>query len=88
MEAFERMLESWSSILSKKNFYPVGFFDNSFVQIFNVYLKCRLSPPDGTRASNNEYEKEITDIEESDKNKFKKQLQILGNFKKYLYKFI
>ncbi|XP_008554970.1 exportin-4 [Microplitis demolitor] len=78
MEAFERMLESWSSILSKKNFYPVGFFDNSFVQIFNVYLKCRLSPPDGTRASNNEYEKEITDIEESDKNKFKKQLQILG----------
>ncbi|KAH0541119.1 exportin-4-like [Cotesia glomerata] len=79
MEAFERMLESWSSILSKKSRYQDSFFEPSFVQIFNVYLKCRLSPPDGTRpVSNNEYEKEITDIEENDRNKYKKQLQTLG----------
>ncbi|CAD6221300.1 GSCOCG00005136001-RA-CDS [Cotesia congregata] len=79
MEAFERMLESWSSILSKKSRYQDSFFEPSFVQIFNVYLKCRLSPPDGTRSvSNNEYEKEITDIEENDRNKYKKQLQTLG----------
>ncbi|CAG5101281.1 Similar to Xpo4: Exportin-4 (Mus musculus) [Cotesia congregata] len=50
MEAFERMLESWSSILSKKSRYQDSFFEPSFVQIFNVYLKCRLSPPDGTRS--------------------------------------
>lgn len=79
MEAFERMLESWSSILSKKSRYQDSFFEPSFIQIFNVYLKCRLSPPDGTRpVSNNEYEKEITDIEENDRNKYKKQLQTLG----------
>lgn len=77
MEAFEKMLEIWSSILSKK-WFDMDFCRQRSIQIFNVYVKCHLSPPDGTRFIN-ETENEINNTEENDRDKFKKQLQIIGN---------
>lgn len=80
MEAFENLLETWISVLSDSPLFPPEFCKQSSVQIFNVYLQCHLSPPDGKRGAggkelNNE---EIDSNEEDDRAKFKEQLQIIG----------
>lgn len=49
MEAFEHILEAWSSILQDVQYYPEQIIKESSVQIFNQFLKTHLSPPDGTR---------------------------------------
>ncbi|OXU22639.1 hypothetical protein TSAR_013645 [Trichomalopsis sarcophagae] len=82
MEAFESMLETWVSGIVDKPIFPDEFYKQSSVQIFNIYLQCHLSPPDGTRGAggkelNNE---EIDATEEDDRSKFKEQLQTIGHF--------
>lgn len=82
MEAFECMLETWVSGMVDKPIFPNEFYKQSSVQIFNTYLQCHLSPPDGTRGAgakelNNE---EIDATEEDDRSKFKEQLQTIGHF--------
>lgn len=82
MEAFECLLETWISGPMELSMFSEEFLKHSAVQIFNTYLKCHLSPPDGTRGAggkefNNE---EIDAIEEDDRSKFKEQLQTIGNF--------
>ncbi|GAB1860941.1 Exportin-4 [Camponotus japonicus] len=81
MEAVERIFETWICILSTTYIFPPEFCKQSSIQIFNTYLRCHLSPPDGVKgvASKNINE-EIVDMEENDKVKFKEQLQIVGNF--------
>jgi len=49
MEAFDHMLEAWISVLSDSQVFPKDFCKQSSMQIFNTYLKCHLSPPDGSR---------------------------------------
>ncbi|CAG2060944.1 unnamed protein product [Timema podura] len=49
MEAFDHMLEAWISVLHNSQEFPKDFCKQSAMQIFNTYLKCHLSPPDGTR---------------------------------------
>ncbi|XP_015609401.1 exportin-4 isoform X2 [Cephus cinctus] len=86
MEAFERMLETWISILSEAHLFPSEFCKQSSAQMFNTYLKCHLSAPDGTRGdSTPDVQIQVTmdalDIaEENDRIRFKEQLQIIGNF--------
>lgn len=75
MEAFEHMLGVCVGIVRKASVFPPDFC----IQIFNTYLKCHLSPPDGTRGMGHELEaEEIGEIEEDDQTKFKDQLQSLG----------
>ncbi|XP_015117470.1 exportin-4 [Diachasma alloeum] len=81
MEAFEKMLETWSSVLSESHLFPTEFCQQSSAQIFNVYLKCHLSSPEGTRNSlQHDLNEDIDDSEEDDRAKFKEQLQTIGNF--------
>ncbi|XP_063971922.1 exportin-4-like isoform X2 [Diachasmimorpha longicaudata] len=81
MEAFEKMLDTWSSILSESHLFPTEFCQQSSVQIFNVYLKCHLSSPEGTRSTpQHNLNEDIDDSEEDDRTKFKDQLQTIGNF--------
>jgi hypothetical protein len=49
MEAFDHMLEAWISVLNDSQVFPKDFCKQSSMQIFNTYLKCHLSPPDGSR---------------------------------------
>ncbi|KAM0733116.1 Exportin-4 [Formica fusca] len=80
-EAVERIFETWICILSTTYIFPPDFCKQSSVQIFNTYLQCHLSPPDGVKGVNSKnINEEIVDMEENDKVKFKEQLQIVGNF--------
>ncbi|KAJ1532209.1 hypothetical protein ONE63_000829 [Megalurothrips usitatus] len=75
VEAFEHMLGVCVGIVRKASVFPPDFC----IQIFNTFLKCHLSPPDGTRGIGQEVEaEEIQDLEEDDRTKFKDQLQSIG----------
>ncbi|XP_069695986.1 exportin-4-like isoform X2 [Periplaneta americana] len=81
MEAFDHMLEAWISVLHDSQVFPKDFCKQSSMQIFNTYLKCHLSPPDGTRGQGRELDvEEIDETEEDDRTKFKDQLQTIGSF--------
>lgn len=77
MEAFDNMLEAWTSIIPK---YTESSNDNlvqSAMQIFNTYLKCHIAPPDGCRGN---LDDEVDEIEDNDRVKFNEQLQTIGMF--------
>ncbi|XP_034940130.1 exportin-4-like [Chelonus insularis] len=74
-EAFEKILETWIALklISLENYPQLS------AQIFDIYLKSKLSPPQGFHViSQQELEAEITEIEENDREKFKGQLQLVG----------
>ena len=49
-EAYEKILESWMSFLqASKDGLPSGALAPHAVQLFDTYVHCHLSPPDGTR---------------------------------------
>lgn len=49
------------------------------IQIFNKYLQCHLSPPDGLRkATDNQNTSDMDEIEQSDRDRYKEQLIIIG----------
>lgn len=79
MDALECMLEIWIGITENIGVVPPEFCETSFIEIFNVYIQCHLSTPQGMRqiGLRSIIEEEI-DIEEDDKVKFKEQLQIIG----------
>ena len=79
MEAFDHMLQVCFTLVCEAGSFPPDFCKDSSIQIFNTYLKCHLSPPDGTRGMGRELEaEEIAEIDEDDKTKFKDQLQSIG----------
>lgn len=81
MEAFDHMLKAWMTILGDYQMFPEEFCQQSSVQIFNTYLKCHLSPPDGNRGMGHEIDsEEIDETEEDDRIKFRDQLQAIGAF--------
>ena len=84
MEAVEQMMEAWTSILEHSEQYPRSFFDKSAVKVFNCYLQCHLTTPDGLRGSLNnsgdEHLDEICDIEGDDRELFADQLCTVGCF--------
>ncbi|XP_011873971.1 PREDICTED: exportin-4-like isoform X2 [Vollenhovia emeryi] len=83
MEAMEHMFEVWSCMFIYT--FPPEFHKESSIQIFNVYLRCHLSPPEGVRnAGGNSLSEEVADVEDDDTVKFKDQLQIIGNFGRYV----
>jgi len=81
MEAVDRIFATWICIIFPSHTFPTDFCYESSVQIFNVYLRCHLSPPEGMRVvGNKNLSEEVTDMEEDDKVKFKDQLQIIGKY--------
>ncbi|XP_018372809.1 PREDICTED: exportin-4-like [Trachymyrmex cornetzi] len=80
MEAVEHMFEVWSCMLCS-SYFPTDFCKQSCIQIFNIYLRCHLSPPEGVRnIGGKNLSEEVADVEDDDKVKFKAQLQIIGDF--------
>uniref|UniRef100_A0A1B6DRC6 Exportin-4 n=2 Tax=Clastoptera arizonana TaxID=38151 RepID=A0A1B6DRC6_9HEMI len=81
-EAFDTMLKAWMSILDDFQLLPEDFVKQSAVQIFNTYLKCHLSPPDGNRRSDQECneEDELDELDEDDRTLYRDQLQAIGAF--------
>ncbi|XP_039289584.1 exportin-4 [Nilaparvata lugens] len=78
MEAFNCLLRSWITVIVQEtNLFPKEYLEQTCAQIFNTYLKCHLSPPDGTKVLTAD-SSDIEDIEESDRVKFQDQLQVIG----------
>ena len=49
MEAYDRLLESWLTLVQDDEHFPRGCFVQPAVQVFNSYIQCHLAAPDGTR---------------------------------------
>lgn len=77
MESFTNMLEAWLTILHD---IPNAVLHPYLTEIFNKYLQCHLSPPDGIYAITALDDDEIGEAEQKDRDKFKEQLTIVGAF--------
>ncbi|XP_060732170.1 exportin-4 isoform X2 [Tachysurus vachellii] len=83
MEAYDKLLESWLTLVQEDEHFPRGCFVQPAVQVFNSYIQCHLAAPDGTRnltangvASHEE--EEINELQEDDRELFSDQLASIG----------
>ncbi|KAG7189043.1 hypothetical protein KM043_008634 [Ampulex compressa] len=79
MEALERMFGAWLSINPLIHPFPPEIYKQSVVQIFDVYLRCHLSAPEGFRGHRKDLEEDKVNEEEDDKVRFLEQLQTIGH---------
>ncbi|TRY89754.1 hypothetical protein DNTS_000004 [Danionella cerebrum] len=83
MEAYDKLLESWLTLVQEDEHFPRGCFIQPAVQVFNSYIQCHLAAPDGTRnltangVSSHE-EEEINELQEDDRELFSDQLASIG----------
>ncbi|KAG1701259.1 Exportin-4 [Nymphon striatum] len=79
MEAFETILEAWSPFVHDE--IPIDCVTEHVIEIFNCFVKCHLSPPDGSHSEIVDGDcEEIDEIEEDDRLKFKGQLSVISHF--------
>uniref|UniRef100_A0A4W5MZ62 Exportin-4 n=1 Tax=Hucho hucho TaxID=62062 RepID=A0A4W5MZ62_9TELE len=83
MEAYDKLLESWLTLVQDDEHFPRGCFVQPAVQVFNSYIQCHLAAPEGTRnltvngvASHEE--DEINELQEDDRELFSDQLASIG----------
>ncbi|GAB6027178.1 hypothetical protein CHUAL_013931 [Chamberlinius hualienensis] len=78
-EGFDRLLGTWLSIINDGQIMLDDESGLSAIKLFDTYLMCHLSPPQGTRPiTENENYEEMQDINEDDRTKHKDQLIIMG----------
>lgn len=80
MEAFDNILEAWSSVLQDTQSLPSDIIKQCSIEVFNTYLQCHLAAPHGTRENPDGEGEEIDEAEDNDRTKFKDQLQTIGIF--------
>uniref|UniRef100_A0A8C5ZEN8 Exportin-4 n=1 Tax=Marmota marmota marmota TaxID=9994 RepID=A0A8C5ZEN8_MARMA len=83
MEAYDKLLESWLTLVQDDKHFHKGFFTQHAVQVFNSYIHCHLAAPDGTRnlTANgvaSREEEEISELQEDDRDQFSDQLASVG----------
>ncbi len=49
MEAYENMLESWMELVNKLKDVCVDSLKPKAIDVFNTYIQCHISGPEGTR---------------------------------------
>lgn len=80
MDAFDNILEAWSTLLQNSQSLPIETVNQCIIRIFNMYLQCHLASPHGSRENRDTEAEEIDESEDNDRTKFKDQLQIIGIF--------
>lgn len=82
IDALGNLLEIWLHILNDKENYPVEVMVPFITQMFEKYIQYHLAAPDGMRGVGRDGEAidEIAEFEESDRDRFKEQLIIIGYF--------
>jgi len=80
-EAFNNILCPWVPIIgnsegNSNESFPEELCKSASIQILNTYIKCHISPPKGTKISDNEF----NENEEDDRIVNKEQLQYIGIF--------
>ncbi|MED6251942.1 Exportin-4, partial [Ataeniobius toweri] len=83
MEAYDRLLESWLTLVQDEEHFPRGCFVQPAIQVFNSYIQCHLAAPDGTRnlsvnGITSHEEEEINELQEDDRELFSDQLSSVG----------
>ncbi len=83
MEAYDKLLECWLTLLENSSKFPNGFFKSHATQIFNLHLQCHLAAPDGLRNQREdgvtaEEDDEVNEVEEDDRELFEDQLGSIG----------
>ncbi|MEQ2157800.1 Exportin-4 [Goodea atripinnis] len=83
MEAYDRLLESWLTLVQDEEHFPRGCFVQPAIQVFNSYIQCHLAAPDGTRNLSvngiaSHEEEEINELQEDDRELFSDQLSSVG----------
>eukprot|EP00064_Thunnus_orientalis_P004786 superscaffoldBa00000447_g4798 len=83
MEAYDKLLESWLTLVQDEEHFPRGCFVQPAVQVFNSYIQCHLAAPDGTRNLSvngiaSHEEDEINELQEDDRELFSDQLSSIG----------
>jgi len=80
-DAVDLLLDAWVVLVSDLSCFPDKFFVPHALQIFNVYLKTHLAPPDGIRVDDNDNSEigEIDcDVEEDDRFAYSDELSDIG----------
>ncbi|KAL1394790.1 hypothetical protein pipiens_011705 [Culex pipiens pipiens] len=82
IDALGNLLEIWLYIVNDKENYPVEVMVPFVTQMFEKYVQYHLAAPDGMRGVGRDSEliDEIAEFEESDRERFKEQLIIIGYF--------
>ncbi|XP_069125670.1 exportin-4-like isoform X1 [Argopecten irradians] len=84
MEAYEKMLETWMELITKMKDVSLDKLKPQTQQVFNSYIQCHISAPDGTRTREGvdlvSDEDEIDSVEEDDRERFADQLCSIGIF--------
>uniref|UniRef100_G1Q2X2 Exportin-4 n=1 Tax=Myotis lucifugus TaxID=59463 RepID=G1Q2X2_MYOLU len=83
MEAYDKLLESWLTLVQDDKHFHKGFFTQHAVQVFNSYIQCHLAAPGGTRnltanGVTSREEEEISELQEDDRDQFSDQLASVG----------
>ncbi|XP_063743859.1 exportin-4 [Eleginops maclovinus] len=83
MEAYDKLLESWLTLVQDEEHFPRGCFVQPAIQVFNSYIQCHLAAPDGTRnlsvnGISSHEEEEINELQEDDRELFCDQLSSIG----------
>uniref|UniRef100_A0A3Q3JYA9 Exportin-4 n=1 Tax=Monopterus albus TaxID=43700 RepID=A0A3Q3JYA9_MONAL len=83
MEAYDKLLESWLTLVQDEEHFPRGSFVQPAIQVFNSYIQCHLAAPDGTRnlsvnGISSHDEEEINELQEDDRELFSDQLSSVG----------
>ncbi|XP_012735526.1 exportin-4 [Fundulus heteroclitus] len=83
MEAYDKLLESWLTLVQDEEHFPRGCFVQPAIQVFNSYIQCHLAAPDGTRNLSvnglaSHEEEEINELQEDDRELFSDQLSSIG----------
>uniref|UniRef100_A0A669BPF5 Exportin-4 n=1 Tax=Oreochromis niloticus TaxID=8128 RepID=A0A669BPF5_ORENI len=83
MEAYDKLLESWLTLVQDEEHFPRGCFVQPAIQVFNSYIQCHLAAPDGTRnlsvnGISSHDEEEINELQEDDRELFSDQLSSIG----------
>ncbi|XP_040913710.1 exportin-4 [Toxotes jaculatrix] len=83
MEAYDKLLESWLTLVQDEEHFPRGCFVQPAIQVFNSYIQCHLAAPDGTRnlsvnGISSHEEEEINELQEDDRELFSDQLSSIG----------
>ncbi|XP_071113997.1 exportin-4-like [Haliotis cracherodii] len=83
MEAYEKMLDTWMQFATNVKSFPEGALKPHATEIFNSYVQCHISSPEGIRSqlmngSASAHDEEIDETEEDDRDKFSDQLCCIG----------
>lgn len=78
MEAYEKLLDTWLSLIADTDHLPPALLQPHAIQIFNSYMTCHLGTPYGNRPKNVLDEEDIVELEEDDREKFTDQLCCVG----------